>query len=439
MVRPVSRWSAVYKQLKNRRVIRMGVVYLAFFWGAVEVADLLAGANIISEDLVRWLLAGGVLSFPAVLGLSWFFESPWRERRWFSVLGDVGVIVAITVATLLLVREQLVTSFTRPVVAIMHIEPTDTRVDTIDLAGHLSRRFRMLLATSDEIRVMELDSSQSPAISGLPLPMKASALGADFLIGGTVNQGNGEVRLNMQLFNAEGELLWTEHFSDRLIDQAQLQNRVLNEIWPHLPLSRQARETSRGLVVNCEYPANPEAIHMITSAGRSEYEARLEALSSLIAQNQDNGLLHLARARAYFGALDTAPVVIKPILQNLAMQDLDQAAMFCPGHPDIGLLRLYHTRQLKLQPHQQSQFLARFPNESQLRLQLAFAYAEKGDMETSTQLAEEAWTLNPLDSRTVCDYRQLLGKSEPGVEVRNLKTVEESMRATSFTLERMCP
>ena len=91
----MSRWQAIYEQLKNRRVIRTGVLYLALFWGVFEVADLLAGAEMISEELVRWLLLGGVLGFPAVLVLSWFYETPWRERRWLSVLGDVGVILGM--------------------------------------------------------------------------------------------------------------------------------------------------------------------------------------------------------------------------------------------------------------------------------------------------------------------------------------------------------
>lgn len=438
----MSRWKAVYEQLKNRRVIRTGVVYLAFFWGAVEVADLLAGAEMISEDRVRWLLLGGVLGFPAVLALSWFYESPWRERRWFSVLGDVGVILAIGIATLLLAREQFFTSFTRPVVAIVRIEPTDTRPDTAELADHLARRFRMLLATRSEIRVIELASSQSPVLWDLPIPAKASALGADLLIGGTVNQGNGEVRLNMQLFAADGELLWSDQFNDRLIDQAQLQNRVLNEIWPHLPMSGQALKELRELVMHCEYPASPDAIRAIAAAGTSGRigsEAQLEALSTLIDQNRDNGLLHLARARAYFKTMEAAKMTRMPILQNMAMLDLDQAATQCPGHPAIETLSLYHTLQLQGQEDTRSQFLDQFPNESNLRLQLAAIYQESGDSETSIHLAAEAWTLNPLDVETVCFYRMLLQSKGEAHEAALLQTIENRMKALPFTPGFVCP
>jgi TolB-like protein len=418
----VSRWYAIYEQLKNRRVIRTGILYLAVFWGVVEVADLLAGANMIGEDLVRRMLLGGLLGFPAVLVLSWFYESPWRKRRWLSVLGDVGVIIAIGIAVLLLAREQFFRSFTRPVIAIVRIEPTDTRPDTADLADHLSGRFRMLLATQTEIRVIELASSQSPELTDLPMPAKASALGADLLVGGTVNQGTGELRLNLQLFAADGEVLWSDQFNDRLMDQAQLQNRVLNEIWPYLPMSEQALRELRELVMYCEYPASRDAIHAIARADAPrlvESEAQLEALSILIGQNQDNGLLHLTRAGVYFNAMETAGMTSKSVLQNLAMRDLDQAAIQCPGHPEIELLRLYNTLQLQGGEDKRSQFLVQFPNEAYLRLRLANIYKESGDIETSAHLAAEAWTLNPLDAETMCFYRlslQLLGEAPESVQ-----------------------
>jgi len=434
--------NTVYEQLKNRRVIRTSVLYLAIFWGSVEVADLLAGADMISEDKVRWLLLGGVMGFPAMLVLSWFFESPWKERRWFSVMGDVSVILAIAVGTLLLARDQFVTSFTRPMVAIIRIEPTDTRTDTIDLAEHLSNRFRMLLATRPEIRVIELASSQSLLLSDLPVDAKASALGADLLIGGTVNQGNGEVRLNVQLFAANGELLWSNRFNDRLIDQAQLQNRVLNELWPHLPLSGIALEEVRELVVQCEYPASTDAIRAITRADNTspgESEAQLQDLSILIEQNQDNGLLHLARAEVYFNALKSAPLTSKSVLQNLAMRDLDQAIRHCPGHPRIETLRLYNTLQLQDLKTSRTQFLSQFPNESYLRYRLATIVYQSGDLESANQLAAEALTLDPFDVESLCFFQQLLKSEEGNGETDVLQGLERSITVLGSIQAIDCP
>ena len=90
------------------------------------------------------------------------------------------------------------------------------------------------------------------------------------------------------------------------------------------------------------------------------------------------------------------------------MRDLELAALQCPDHPGIKSLRLYHTLQLQTLEDRRLQFLTEFPNESDLRLRLAIAYRNSGDIESSGRLAADAWTLNPLHAGTVCFYHQFL-------------------------------
>jgi hypothetical protein len=245
----------------------------------------------------------------------------------------------------------------------------------------------------------------------------------------------------MQLFAADGELLWSEQFNDRLLDQAQLQNRVFNEIWPHLPLSSQALKDVRELVRSCEYPASMDAIRAIISADgirNDKTENQVEIPAALIDQNQDNGLLHLARARIYFTKLETTPPARKPILQDLAMRDLDQAETRCPGYPAIEILHLYHTHQVQAHTEMHASFLSHYPNESRLLLQIAEVYKESGDIETATHLAEEAWTLNPADSHIVCFYRQLLKSEGLTHNPALLRALENRSNKLSFELESVC-
>ncbi len=55
--------SKFYEQLKRRRVIRAAVIYAALLWAILQVADLLAEAEIVSGSVVRWviLFGGGVI------------------------------------------------------------------------------------------------------------------------------------------------------------------------------------------------------------------------------------------------------------------------------------------------------------------------------------------------------------------------------------------
>ena len=407
------RWTDLYRQLKKRRVIRTGVVYIALVWAALQVTDLLAGARIINEEMVRWLIFSSLVGFPVVLALSWFFETPWRKRRWLSVAGDVGVMLAIAVAVFMLAWQQWFTSFTRPTVAIVRIEPTDTREDTAWLADHFATRLRMLLATRAEIRVLELTSSQTANLENMSTKSKAELLGADFIIGGTLNQGQRGLRLNIQLYTADGSLVFGAQFVDRLLDQSQLESRVLDALWPSLPLPPDSLAVTREFIMSCKYPADPDAIRAIARMGSrlENVSAPLdetEQLTHLISRFQDNGLLHLARAQAFFAALEQAPASRRSVLQSMAMQDLTRALDQCPGLPEAEALRLYHTLQLQAADSDQQYYLSHFPNDSRLRRELAAHWANVDDLTRARLLAGEAYTLDPLSAEAFCFYRQIL-------------------------------
>jgi TolB-like protein len=416
----LSHLTGFYEQLKDRRVIRAALVYVALFWLLLQVADLLAEAGMLSQVSVRWLILLGLIGFPITLITSWFFEGSWHGRRWPAVLGDVAIISAVAAGALLLAWQHWFTSFTRPVLAVIRIEATDTRDDTADLAHHLAARFRLLLATRQEIRVIEIESSLQQSLSNLPIAEKAETLNADLLLGGTINQGESDIRLNLQLFSADGELIWSERFQDRLIDQSQLQNRVLSELWPYLPIPDGAYDDVQDLVMACKYPANREAIFAIARFGRSGPGDAVEltsVLTPLIEQQSDNGLLHLARANIYFRLLSIAPPRRRPVLQRLAVQDLDRAEQQCPGYPEIALARIYNTLQLKQENLQAEAYLSRFPNEAHLNFLLARHAQESGDVVMANALAEEAFVLNGANMDIRCLHQELL-QSDSATDAR---------------------
>ena len=175
-----------YEQLKQRRVIRASIIYGALLWALLQVADLLAGADMISDATVRWTIVIGVVGFPLTLIGSWFLESPWRERRWTSVAGDWLIIIGIAVAAFIFLWQQWVQSFARPVIAVLSIEATDTRDDTADLADHLTKRLRMLLATRIEVKVIEMGSSTHPVLVTKSLAEKTELLDAEYALTGTL-------------------------------------------------------------------------------------------------------------------------------------------------------------------------------------------------------------------------------------------------------------
>lgn len=394
----------LYGQLQKRRVIRAAVIYLALLWAALQAADLFAGADIVDESTVRWLIVGGVAGLPLVLLVSWFLESPWRERRWTAVVGDVLVIVAVGLAAALFAWQQWFVSFTRPTLAVLPIEATDTRIETMDLADHLTRRFRMLLATRPELRVLELDSSMHPSLDELPVAAKSEALAAEYVLSGTMSGREQNLRLSMQLFAGDGQLIWSERFEGPLMYQEQLQGWVLDELWPQLPLKVEALGESRELLASCAYPADAVAILTLARVGRRGGDSA--ALAMVAAGHDDAGLLHLAKARFYFDQIRALPPTQRPVIQSLAMQSLGLVARTCPDYPEIELLRLVNTRELRRD--NAAGHIARYPNAAALYLAVAELYHEADEMRRTRALANEASLLDPLGERTQCRIRELL-------------------------------
>lgn len=377
--------NSLLTQLKERHVIRATLIYVAFLWVALQVADLLAEAEMLGEQHVRWIILLGVAGLPITILASWFFETPWKHRRWIAVAGDLTIIIAVTLAAALFAWQQWFTSFTRPTVAVLTIEATDTRADSEDLAAHLALRLRTALATRPELRVIELSSSQHEQLDGLSIVDKAARLQADYLLAGTVAQSGSQVRLNVQLFGNDGDLVSGETFEDRLLDQAQLQNRVIAALWSQLPLPQDGLAVTRKLIADCEYPDNREALLAITAIDNDDHTGDL---TEYLAAYPDAGMLQIANSKKLFVALAEAEPTRKPILQPIAMQSLATIEELCRGAPNSDILRLLNTREIV-----DNESLRRHPNSAALYRR---ASEQNSEPQRANAFLDEARLLDPL-------------------------------------------
>lgn len=375
---------SLLSQLKERRVIRATLIYVALLWVALQAADVLAGAEMLSEQQVRWIILLGAAGLPITLLASWFLESPWKQGKWIAVAGDVLIIGAITAAVALFAWQQWFTSFTRPTVAILKIEATDMRAESDDLAAHLALRLRTALATRPELRIIELRSSQHAQLDGRSVAEKAIALNADYLLAGTIAQSDSRVRLNLQLYSADGDLLHGESFEDRLLDQAQLQNRILADLWVHLPLPADEIAAVRRMIANCDYPDDRDTILAIAAVDNN----RSADLNALIEIHEDSGMLRLGNARSLFLELAEAEPGRKPVLQRIAMQNLATVETLCPELADTSILRLVNTQQPI-----SDEILLRHPNAAALYRR---AGQQNSEPNRAKAFLDEAKLLDPL-------------------------------------------
>ena len=243
-------------------------------------------------------------------------------------------------------------------------------------------------------------------LTGMDISEKAGALGADHLLTGTLGQGEGRLQLMLQLFDKHGEELWTESFQSPLLYQSQLQEWVLDALWPQLPLEPQALEAARAFVANCHYPDDAMAILTLARTGRRG--GGPASLAMVATADIEAGLLHLAQSQFYFGQLETLPESQKPVIGKLAVRSLGRAAAICPDHPHVELLRLLNTGELQLDVDNAAGYLERHPNSADLYLAVADLHAEAGSSRRARAHAREAALLDPLGEATRCRARALL-------------------------------
>jgi TolB-like protein len=320
----------------------------------------------------------------------------------------IVVIAAVALAAALFAWRQWFVSFTRPTVAVLSIEATDTRIETRDLADHLGKRFRLLLASRPEIRVIEYGSSNSVSIHGLTVAEKAQALTADYLLTGTLSGQEQNLRLFLQLFSGDNQLLWSDTFVGPVAYQEQLQGWVLDELWPRLPLGEGALEQTHDVLASCAYPGDTVAILTLARVGRRGGDSA--TLAMVAAGHEDASLLHLAKSKFYFDQIPDLSPMERPVIQKLGMQSLGLAARACPDYPDIELLRLLHSQELTIANG--SEFIARHPNSAQLYLLLAELHAEQGLDRRMRELTREALLLDPLGVDTQCRAQSLLESAD---------------------------
>ena len=414
-----------YAQLRDRRVIRTAIIYVALLWAVLQVADLLADAQLINAITVRWMIIVGVVGFPLALFASWFFENPWRERRWTAIVADLLLISVIGVAAFLFAWQQWFQSTARPSIAFLKIEATDTREDTQDIANHLAARFRLAMATLPEVRVIELSSSRHDALASMPVPEKAAWLDADFLVAGTLSLSDSTIRLGLQLFAADGNLIWSERYEDRVIDQVQIQNRALADFWPSLALAETSLARAQATLASCEYPAQSDAVLAVMRA--LSIQTGDSVLQEFIAKTTDNGLLHLARARQLFYEIESAAPPRRPVMHRLAMQHLDFADDKCPDFPPIELSRIANTLVLTGSTDTAGGYANRHPNSAVVYLGLAREYQEAGDVSASLALIKIAFGLDPASGDILCTYGDMLRARESNGQDETLQTLRRNI------------
>ena len=329
---------SLFEELKRRNVFRVGIAYLITAWLLLQVVDLVL-ENINSPDWVMqvFMLALAV-GFPVTLLIAWAFEmTPEglkkekdvdRSRSMTQVTGrklDRAIIGVLVLALGYFVYDKfgagsepaapatVVTEGTgtetqaqnRKSIAVLPFANRSSREEDAFFAEGIHDDLLTSLAKVGALKVISRTSVLRYRDSGLSIPEIAKELGVATVLEGGIQRSGGQVRINVQLIDANtDEHLWAENY-DRALTAENLfliQSEISREIVSALQATLTDEESQR----LAEQPTDSLEAYGEFVLGRQEMAKRTnESLSRAQAHFEKAIELDPDYALAYVGLADT--------------------------------------------------------------------------------------------------------------------------------------
>lgn len=271
---------SLLQELKRRHVYRVTVVYVVACWLLLQVADTLFPAFGIDEAGLRNLALTLFFSFPIVLVFTWVFEltpdgikktldvEPGESVRVRKSDYVVGILLISLIGAMAL---QLLTGDEPDAVVPFKSRANNTVDVSAPVPGFSGRAAIAVIPfvnmSNDPEQEYFADGITEDLITGLqsfqsfPIIARtstfqykgkspdirevATALGAGYVIEGSVRKVGDDVRINVQLINRQGQHVWAENydfkFEDVLKIQTQLVSKIMLAIEPELIITEADR------------------------------------------------------------------------------------------------------------------------------------------------------------------------------------------------------
>jgi TolB-like protein len=264
-------------ELKRRNVYKVAIAYAVIAWLLMQIASQIFPFFEIPNWAVRLVVLLLILGFPIALVLAWAFElTPEGIKRTEDV--DVGKSIRrktgrkldfLVIAVLLLVIAGLlfqrfhpkvstaVSSSPEKSVAVLPFENLSRDPDNAYFADGIQEEILTRLAKIADLKVISRTSTQRYQSKPVNLAEIAKQLGVANILEGSVQKAADQVRVNVQLVNAQNDShLWAETYDRKLSDIFGVESEIAKGIAESL----QAKLTGREEQALAAKPTNnPEA------------------------------------------------------------------------------------------------------------------------------------------------------------------------------------
>ena len=291
-----SSWRDLYDELKRRRVIRVGTLYVVVFWPVIQIVDILSPALEVSPDTMRYLLIVFVAGLPPVLALAWLFDVNKggivraatgagrshdqalirRSVEWL-IIGALLVVIAVLFFFQNTMERDPVSPTSAPPIRAIAVLPfvslSQAREDEF-FADGLTEELLNVLSKVKDLRVIARTSVFAYKGVNKPVQEIGRELNVDTILEGSVrrNDIDDRIRVTAQLIDVETDAhLWSQTFEHEFRDVFKIQDEIAASVVEELKLTLFASDE-----IKSHESASPEAM-VAYSMGRTGLAKRTRA------------------------------------------------------------------------------------------------------------------------------------------------------------------
>ncbi len=242
-----------FSELKRRNVYKVAVAYAVVSWLLVQVATQVFPFLDIPNWVVRFVIAMVAIGFPIALIIAWAFEltpeglkrtedvdpaAPARRPRKHTWMFVVIVGGALSISLFFVGRytarnsgSASSTELPAKSIAVLPFDNLSRDPDNAFFAEGVQDEILTRLAKVADLKVIARSSTQKFKSAPENLPQIAKQLGVMNILEGSVQKAGGQVRVNVQLINAQTQAhLWAEIYDRKLSDIFAVQSDIAKTV-----------------------------------------------------------------------------------------------------------------------------------------------------------------------------------------------------------------
>jgi len=233
----------LFRELKNRSVIRALIAYSVAVWMLLQVADVTFDRLPIPDNSMEVLIAIVIIGFPIVGILAWAYEltasglvrhkNAGGSAPRLALLPYLALVMVVTAggAGLFYYLSQNFWEPPRRSIAVLPFTNTGDAADTGYFSDGLTEEIQSLIVRLNEFRVVALSTSSQFKDSVMDAVSIADQLGAEAVLLGSVRRLQDKVSVTARLIDGDdGSELWSETYDRELSDIYAIQEDVARHV-----------------------------------------------------------------------------------------------------------------------------------------------------------------------------------------------------------------